>query len=66
MRSLGNCEAQGFVPRSHDYPSAEFRQGWQDFALENGFKEGDRLLLFSLVGLSKVVVQVFTEATRLQ
>ena len=35
----------------------QIRQGWKDFALENGFKEGD-VLLFSLVGHSKFVVQL--------
>lgn len=43
----------------------QFRHGWKNFALENGFEEGDSLL-FSLVGLSKFVVQLFTKAKRLQ
>ncbi|KAG0611327.1 hypothetical protein M758_7G132600 [Ceratodon purpureus] len=36
-------------------------KGWKEFTVENGFKEGD-VLLFSLVELSKFVIQMFPEA----
>lgn len=36
-------------------------KGWREFTLENGMSEGD-VLLFSLVGLSKFVVQMFPKA----
>lgn len=54
-------ELKVFSTGRTDGVRVQLRHDWKDFSLDYGFNESD-VLLFSLVGLTKFVVQVFRQA----